>query len=197
MEWSVAPWMLKRHSAQFSKTTSAITKIMDTCTKYYSRIFLGKWAVPLLLFLSLAVLLFLLLQVEALEIKLEKHCCHVCFVRCRVVGRSVEPRNLISQSLSSHTAQPKVVNNRSCPLTHASVAVTVRLVESWLKLAEKTRFWLNCCERKTLFRLKNQAEQAGYGVSQTGPLSMRPWPDQTPWSIHVNPVDAGVKSSDS
>ena len=81
----------------------------------YSRIFLGKWAVPLLLFLSLAVLLFLLLQVEALEIKLEKHCCHVCFVRCRVVGRSVEPRNLISQSLSSHTAQPKVVNNRSWP----------------------------------------------------------------------------------
>ena len=63
----------------------------------YSRIFLGSSS-SLVSFL--AVLLFLLLQVEALEIKLEKHCCHVCFVRCRVVGRSVEPRN---RSLSSHT----------------------------------------------------------------------------------------------
>ena len=31
-------------------------------------------------------------------------------------------------------------------------------------------FWLNCCERKTLFRLKREAEQAEYGVSRTGPL---------------------------
>ena len=29
-------------------------------------------------------------------------------------------------------------------------------------------FCLNCCERKTLFRLKKQAEQAGFWVSQTG-----------------------------
>jgi len=28
-------------------------------------------------------------------------------------------------------------------------------------------FWLKCCERKTLFRLKKEAEQTGYGVSRT------------------------------
>ena len=31
-------------------------------------------------------------------------------------------------------------------------------------------FRLNCCERKTLFRLKKEAEQAEYGVSRTGPM---------------------------
>ena len=30
-------------------------------------------------------------------------------------------------------------------------------------------FWLNYCERKTLFQLKKEAEQTGYGVSRTGP----------------------------
>ena len=35
---------------------------------------------------------------------------------------------------------------------------------NWLK----TLFWLNSCERKTLFRLKKQAEQAESGVSRTG-----------------------------
>ena len=34
----------------------------------------------------------------------------------------------------------------------------------------KTLFWLNCCERKTLFRLKKEAEQVEYGVSRTGPF---------------------------
>ena len=33
----------------------------------------------------------------------------------------------------------------------------------------KTLFRLNCCERKILFRLKKQVEQAEYGVSRTGP----------------------------
>ena len=35
----------------------------------------------------------------------------------------------------------------------------------------KTLFWLNCCERKTLFRLKKKVEQVEYGVSRTGPFS--------------------------
>jgi len=35
----------------------------------------------------------------------------------------------------------------------------------WLK----TLFWLKCYERKTLFRLKKEAEQAGYKISRTGP----------------------------
>jgi len=39
----------------------------------------------------------------------------------------------------------------------------VRLAETWLK----TLFWLNCCEGKTLFRLKKEAEQAGFWVSRT------------------------------
>ena len=38
----------------------------------------------------------------------------------------------------------------------------------------KTLFWLNCCERKTLFRLKKEAEQAECGVSRIGPSS-RQW----------------------
>ena len=33
----------------------------------------------------------------------------------------------------------------------------------------KTLFLLKCCERKILFRLKKEAEQARYGVSRTGP----------------------------
>ena len=40
----------------------------------------------------------------------------------------------------------------------------LKLGWNWLK----TLFWLNCCERKTLFRLKKEAEQAEYGVSRTG-----------------------------
>jgi len=28
---------------------------------------------------------------------------------------------------------------------------------------------LNCCERKTLFQLKKEAEQAGFKVRRTGP----------------------------
>ena len=39
----------------------------------------------------------------------------------------------------------------------------------WLK----TLFWLKCYERKTLFRLKKEAEQAEYRVSQTGPINAR------------------------
>jgi len=34
----------------------------------------------------------------------------------------------------------------------------VRLAETWLK----TLFWLKCCERKTMFQLKKEAEQAGF-----------------------------------
>ena len=33
----------------------------------------------------------------------------------------------------------------------------------------KTLFWLNCCEKKILFQLEKEAEQAKYGVSRTGP----------------------------
>ena len=44
----------------------------------------------------------------------------------------------------------------------------------------KTLLWLNCCERKTLFWLKKEAEQAKYGVSRTGPelsyLCVHVWP---------------------
>jgi len=43
----------------------------------------------------------------------------------------------------------------------------VGLVEFWLKLTKKTLFLLNCYERKTLFRLKKENEQAEYGVSRT------------------------------
>ena len=35
----------------------------------------------------------------------------------------------------------------------------------------KTLFWLNCCERKILFRLKKEVEQAEYGVSRTGRIT--------------------------
>jgi len=34
----------------------------------------------------------------------------------------------------------------------------------------ETLFCLICCERKTLFRLKKQAEQGEYGASRTGPI---------------------------
>ena len=68
-----------------SPCTILLRRSLGTCTKvllfsslFYSRIFLGSSS-SLVSFL--AVLLFLLLQVEALEIKLEKHCCHVCFGR--------------------------------------------------------------------------------------------------------------------
>ena len=51
----------------------------------------------------------------------------------------------------------------------------VRWSELWLKLAEKTLFQLNCCERKTLFRLKKQAEQAKIKTSE--------------WGVRMNGVD--------
>jgi len=38
----------------------------------------------------------------------------------------------------------------------------------------KTLFWLNCCERKTLFRLKKKAEQVEYEVSQTSRIWGKP-----------------------
>jgi len=48
-----------------------------------------------------------------------------------------------------------------------------------LNLGWKTLFWLKCCERKTLFQLKKEAEQAGYGVSRTGPKFVRrKWGDR-------------------
>ena len=38
----------------------------------------------------------------------------------------------------------------------------------------KTLFRLKCCERKTLFRLKKEAEQAGFLVSRTAPMGIQP-----------------------
>jgi len=45
----------------------------------------------------------------------------------------------------------------------------VRWSELWLKLAGKILSLLNCCERKTLFRLKKPAEQAKFKTSERGP----------------------------
>ena len=50
----------------------------------------------------------------------------------------------------------------------------VRLAETWLNWL-KTLFWLNCCERKTLFRLKKEAEQAIFKTSERG-LNVRAGP---------------------
>jgi hypothetical protein len=113
----------------------------------YSRIFLGKWAAPLLLFLSLAVLLFLLVQVEALEIKLEKHCCHVCFGRCRVVGRSVEPRNLSVTLISTQGGQQQVMAIDACICccqTDYSLHETMSRPDSMVNSCQSSRHACRC-----------------------------------------------------
>jgi len=42
----------------------------------------------------------------------------------------------------------------------------VRFAETWLNIL----FWLKCCDRKTLFWLKKEAEQVRFKVSRTDPL---------------------------
>ena len=46
----------------------------------------------------------------------------------------------------------------------------VRWSEAWLKLAENTVLAELLWEKKTLFQLKKEAEQAEYGVSRIGPI---------------------------
>ena len=60
----------------------------------------------------------------------------------------------------------------------------VRWSETWLKL---TLFRLNCCERKTLFRLKKEAEQAEYSVAMICVFNREYcFSDSSSWSEYVD-----------
>ena len=96
-------------------------------------------------------------------------CCWICtHCRDRMVDRQMFPLTRIIVLLLSHRSMffyyIIIFLHLNMVASHTGPFAGLKFGWNWLKIL----FRLNYCERKILFRLKKEAEQAGYGVSRTG-----------------------------